>query len=1042
MKRSGPHNRFKLENLEPRILLSADTAVASPCDLLDECESDLGTDLLPQIDEVALGDEDRLDQNSYQNQTTYDPSQSLDDIFAGLDENDDDLTVLSDDENDSESEYKDDLAGGFEDEIEGEDDHDHDHANGFEDEDEHEDENSSYGVSVITPHQKDQIVRGLKALSRLGGVLEKFDAIGATITPTIDLFVGEFIGLKEILDTRLAKPVYDYFNDAMDPPDTGGVLQTIEQISGDYGDLDITVDCLDGGVTPCGDVLQFDLKIDATRTGGVCAHCPAEDIEVNSLIKQDVAGLTVDPESTIDGKITPIENGLQDEQKIEAACTGEPCAENSVAIFSGDINKSHQFATATAGLKLDYSFGVDLENSDEFFVVVRQFDAALTIESHADDSDADQSFVSTATEDAGEKIEPDVQISVHFDDTITADGRITLEEIEAITPETVGEFVDLNAIDALLFQFYASAGPGINPPDGDRAAGYDPDGIEVSHVPLLDCTTDISGLKNSVLDTFAALVDAGETVVQSDDFDKPLPVIDLSINQLLSDHPGAGSKTVFDIHTAARDYFVLPEAFNLDLTDKLNLAIIGSLPEIGIPDFSLENVAHKTRLKNLVESEFETTLAPDWDVNLYLPEIWSFFNEDFRIDDFLPTFQLLLGLPYVPKMDEIRSDLKSYFGSCPTLKGLLNYIQNANQDPLYNEAQIRTTATGKDISAADNEDSLAVRVNENIGYVSEATGDLPGSSPGAPQRDDKFDARTESVFHGLDPPADAELNPAVLSPESTQSQENIREIVFIDSQVLDQDTLIDSILSKDPSTIKILIIDSEKDGIDQITDALSAYRNIEAIHIISHGRSGAIRLGNSLIDSAALTAKSSTLEMWGDSLDTGADFLIYGCSVAEGEAGEQFVQLFHRLTGADIAASDDATGSKDLDCDWDLESNVGLIESSPLLRTSIADRYPYLLKEIKVASANVNLNEPDPEGIGNTYIFETLWNNMTINVDGEHILNFASLQGPLTFTIDTGKIEIKDTDNNNLTVMLDDKKKVAEIINSNPEDKFIIKSFD
>ena len=86
MKRSGPHNRFELENLEPRILLSADAAVASPCDLLDDCESDLGTDLLPQIDEVALGDEDRLEENSYQNQTTYDPSQSIDDIFAGLTE--------------------------------------------------------------------------------------------------------------------------------------------------------------------------------------------------------------------------------------------------------------------------------------------------------------------------------------------------------------------------------------------------------------------------------------------------------------------------------------------------------------------------------------------------------------------------------------------------------------------------------------------------------------------------------------------------------------------------------------------------------------------------------------------------------------------------------------------------------------------------------------------------------------------------------------------------------------------------------------------
>jgi hypothetical protein len=86
LKRSGPHNRFELENLEPRILLSADAVLVSPFDLPDECESDFGIDLLPQIDEVVIGDEDRLKENSYQNQTTYDPSQSIDDIFAGLTE--------------------------------------------------------------------------------------------------------------------------------------------------------------------------------------------------------------------------------------------------------------------------------------------------------------------------------------------------------------------------------------------------------------------------------------------------------------------------------------------------------------------------------------------------------------------------------------------------------------------------------------------------------------------------------------------------------------------------------------------------------------------------------------------------------------------------------------------------------------------------------------------------------------------------------------------------------------------------------------------
>ncbi len=60
MSRKQPPNRFVLENLEPRILLSADAALASPCDLSDECESDFGTDLLPSVDEVNKTEGSRL----------------------------------------------------------------------------------------------------------------------------------------------------------------------------------------------------------------------------------------------------------------------------------------------------------------------------------------------------------------------------------------------------------------------------------------------------------------------------------------------------------------------------------------------------------------------------------------------------------------------------------------------------------------------------------------------------------------------------------------------------------------------------------------------------------------------------------------------------------------------------------------------------------------------------------------------------------------------------------------------------------------------
>jgi methionine-rich copper-binding protein CopC len=46
----------------------------------------------------------------------------------------------------------------------------------------------------------------------------------------------------------------------------------------------------------------------------------------------------------------------------------------------------------------------------------------------------------------------------------------------------------------------------------------------------------------------------------------------------------------------------------------------------------------------------------------------------------------------------------------------------------------------------------------------------------------------------------------------------------------------------------------------------------------------------------------------GDSLTETGDMLLYGCNVAQGEAGLAFINTLAQFTGADVAASDDATG--------------------------------------------------------------------------------------------------------------------------------------
>ncbi|MBF0621207.1 MAG: DUF4347 domain-containing protein [Magnetococcales bacterium] len=54
------------------------------------------------------------------------------------------------------------------------------------------------------------------------------------------------------------------------------------------------------------------------------------------------------------------------------------------------------------------------------------------------------------------------------------------------------------------------------------------------------------------------------------------------------------------------------------------------------------------------------------------------------------------------------------------------------------------------------------------------------------------------------------------------------------------------------------------------------------------------------------------MQLWGDALSEDADILFYGCDVAAGDDGTAFVKGLSQLTGADVTASTDTTGSTDI----------------------------------------------------------------------------------------------------------------------------------
>ena len=151
-----------------------------------------------------------------------------------------------------------------------------------------------------------------------------------------------------------------------------------------------------------------------------------------------------------------------------------------------------------------------------------------------------------------------------------------------------------------------------------------------------------------------------------------------------------------------------------------------------------------------------------------------------------------------------------------------------------------------------------------------------------------------------------------------------REVIVIDAGVTDWKTLIAG-LSPD---IPVILLPAGGNGLEALAAALAGYGALDALHLVSHGGTGFLNLGDLRLSSANLGEQGEALTAIASHLSTDSDLLVYGCSVAASDTGQAFVQeLSSALNGVDVAASTDRTGPLVLGGDWDLEYAMGKIET-------------------------------------------------------------------------------------------------------------------
>ncbi len=193
-------------------------------------------------------------------------------------------------------------------------------------------------------------------------------------------------------------------------------------------------------------------------------------------------------------------------------------------------------------------------------------------------------------------------------------------------------------------------------------------------------------------------------------------------------------------------------------------------------------------------------------------------------------------------------------------------------------------------------------------------------------------------------------------------QNGKNRLVFIDPTVDDYQSLEHGVL---PDT-EIVILDADRDGVEQISELLAQRSGITSLHIVSHGAPGRVYLGNTELGQHTLNRYAGQLINWARAFNDDAQLLLYGCDVAKTELGKVFVQHLSKLTGTVVLASDNRTGSIALGGDWELEvttksSTVALaFESATLEAYSAVLAKPYLVKDI-----NPNFDSSTPYSLTN-----------------------------------------------------------------------------
>lgn len=158
-------------------------------------------------------------------------------------------------------------------------------------------------------------------------------------------------------------------------------------------------------------------------------------------------------------------------------------------------------------------------------------------------------------------------------------------------------------------------------------------------------------------------------------------------------------------------------------------------------------------------------------------------------------------------------------------------------------------------------------------------------------------------------------------------------IVFIDPSVSDHHSLMAGVA---PGA-EVFVLDSTRDGVEQITEVLAGRSGVSSVHIVSHGGPGSLQLGKGRLSLDTLNHHAPQLQTWFSPCSS--TLHLYACNLAAGDTGAEFLTKLYQLTGASIAASVEVVGNLKQGGTWQLTAHRGTPTPEVVFDVSVTQYY-------------------------------------------------------------------------------------------------------